>query len=140
MVTESLPGRYSDLRIERPPLILDAESDEAQVALLLNAMIAGVQAAGALRGEMTLNVSNVVVDAPAGDEEMEVPKPGEYVALTVLSPADLGPDLAWHPGQEAHGLLAGMHNEIRNAGVSFAYVRRLHTHGSVTIFLSRKKE
>lgn len=131
--------RYSHLRIERPPLLWESTTTDERVIDLLDTLVAAVRNAGAPLDTVTLNVSNVVVEPPDDGDEMEVPKPGEYVALTVFSPTDLGPDAIWH-GDGGSGLLMSLDAELRNARVQYAYIRCLRHHGSVTAFLHRSRD
>lgn len=129
------------MQIERPPEIWEADANEARVSALLEAMVAAATAFGAPTESLTLNISNVVMEPPDDGEEMEVPRPGEYVALTILATADLGPDATWHPGAaEATGLLSRIRDWLGAAGVHFAYVRRIPPMGSITVFLRRRQE
>lgn len=137
MSIESLLSRYSHLRVERPPLLWESTTADERVIELLDRLVAAVQDAGAPLDTITLNVSNVVVEPPDDGEEMEIPKPGEYVGLTVISPTDLGPDATWHEAAKDSGLLATLNSTLRSANAHFAYVRRIPPQGSITIFLRR---
>jgi hypothetical protein len=124
------------LKVERPPEIWEVLGDEGRVAELLEAMIRAATTSGASLDELTLNVSNVVVEPPDDDEPMTAPRPGEYVALTITAPSDLGPDGTWQPGAGAPtGVLNGLVGQCQAAGVLFAYVRRIPGRGSLTVFL-----
>ena len=105
---------------------------------MLRALLVAVEATGASRDTITLNISNVVVEPPGDGEEMKEPAAGEYVALTIHSAADLGPDATWNPDLPGvDGILARLQQPFAGAGVRFAYVRRLNDTGSVTVFLPR---
>jgi hypothetical protein len=92
---------HSDLRVERPPELWEADVDEGALVRLLGEMIAAALARGSARGEIVLRVNNVTVEPPddqcggAADE----PFPGDYVALTVVGGrGDWRPEVSWRPG------------------------------------------
>lgn len=129
------------LAVERPPRLWDADTDEAQLRVLLDAMIAAARGGAAADSRLVLNVSNVVVE-PATDrdeDEEPEPRPGEYVAVTVSGSTDLGPDSRWPPRrpERPSALLESLQALFPPARVPFAYVRRIAPAGSVTVFLPR---
>jgi hypothetical protein len=134
---ESLLPRYAHLKVERPPLLWEPAGDEARVAELVDAMVAAVQECAAPLTPITLNVSNVVIESPNDGEGMDVPMPGEYVGLTVMSSTDLGPDATWHHDAVGPGLLVRLHSRLRSANAHFAYIRRIPPDGSITVLLRR---
>jgi hypothetical protein len=124
------------LTIERPPRLWEAEADEPRVASLVAAMIGALSARGVRPADLTLNISNVVVEtSDDGDDETE-PRPGEYVAVTVLGRVDAGADDRWSAARSASGaVLTSLQQPLAAAGVRFAYVRRLPPQGSITVYL-----
>ncbi|NOT09503.1 MAG: hypothetical protein HOP28_15030 [Gemmatimonadales bacterium] len=136
---EALLRAHGFMRTERPPEIWVADTD-ARVLPLLGELIAAALSGGGTLGELTLAVSNVVVEAdvecPPG--EIQSPAPGEYVAMTVKGETDLGPDAKWPDGAlPAVHLLRRLDERFTVAGARFAYVRRIPPEGSVTVFLPR---
>jgi hypothetical protein len=133
---------HAYLRVERPPELWEAEAAEEAASRLIEAMIAVASERGTELGEIVLRVNNVTVETPddqCGDPEEE-PRPGDYVALTVLGgQGDWRPEVSWRPG--ATGDSAGLNDDLQRAaaacGFSFAYVRSSGTGGSVTVFLRR---
>jgi hypothetical protein len=126
------------MRIERPPELWEAATEDIRLLPLLGEMIAAGLGMGASLGELTLNASNIVVEPLNGDSCPKVPAPGEYVAITVKGPADFGADGTWSPGSASvSGILARLQERLETAGARYAYVRRLATQGSFTVFFSR---
>src|SRR5262245_41730647 len=91
---------YEFLRVERPPLLWEADTDEVPFARLLDGLIA----LGALRdnqpAQLTLNVSNMTVEESAADARLAM---GDYVAITVRGGGTWGPEVVWWPGAAAIG-------------------------------------
>ncbi|MGH7503571.1 MAG: hypothetical protein ACREL7_17730 [Longimicrobiales bacterium] len=126
------------MKVERPPELWEADTEDSRFLPLLGEIIAAALSSGTPLGELTLNASNIVVEPPEDDEEVVVPQPGEYVALTVRGPTDLGPDDTWHPSAPHQpGMLYRLRHRLETAGARFAYVRRIPPEGSVTVFFSR---
>ena len=91
-------------------------------------------------GNLTLNVSNVVVEPDEDDEEVEWIPDGEYVAITVRGVGAWNDD-TWRVGQEPPtGLLSDVGPAADAAGAVYAYTRDLVAEGSVTVFLPRLLE
>jgi len=134
---DALLRAHGFMRVERPPEIWEADTEDVRFLPLLGEMIAAGLGTGTPLAELTLNVSNVVVEATPGDDS-SLPRPGEYVAVTVRGQADYGPDATW-PGPSAAGstLLQRLEERLTTAGARYAYVRRLPPTGSLTVFLSR---
>jgi hypothetical protein len=133
------------MNIERPPEIWEAVTEDVTFIPLLGEMIAAALAGGMAEGlplaDLTLNVSNVVVE-PSPDDEGEPTwvEPGDYVAVTVSGATDLGPDSVWRPGAPpgAAEILGRLDQPLLTAGGRFAYVRRLPARASITVFLARR--
>jgi len=127
------------MRIERPPELWEADTEDVRLLPLLGEMIAAGLSTGAGLGELTLNASNIVVEPVEDDSSCpREPLPGEYVAITVKGPTDFGPDGTWSAGSErASGILARLRERLKTAGAQYAYVRRLQPEASFTVFFSR---
>ena len=128
---------HAQMRVERPPELWEAETEDEQLVPLIGEILAAGLSRGISLGELTLNVSNVVVEE-SDDGEPMVPPPAEYVAITISGPADFGPDDTWHPTESQHrGLLGRLHDRLQMVRARFAYVRRMTPNGSVTVFFAR---
>jgi hypothetical protein len=137
MRLEALLRAHGFMKVERPPEIWEADTELERFVPLLGEMIAAGLSTGTELGELTLSASNIVVEPPDDDDPM-IPAPGDYVGITVSGPVDFGPDARWYPGAtDSIGVLARLTERFAIAGVRFAYVRRLESEGSFTIFLSR---
>jgi len=136
---DALLRAHGFMRVERPPEIWQADTEDVRFVPLLGEMIAAALAGGAALPELTLAVSNVVVAADDEDDDGgAAPLPGEYVAVTVKGTTDLGPDDTWRADRQgSSGQLARLHERLVVAGARYAYVRRLPPAGSITAFLSR---
>jgi len=135
MRLDALLRAHAYMNVERPPEIWQADTEDTRFVPLLGEMIAAGLSTGASLAELTLNVSNVVVEE-APDEEASPPVAGEYVAVTVSGRRDFGPDATW-PGRGVSGLLRRLEDRLKIAGVRYAYIRSLAPGGSITVFLSR---
>jgi len=134
MTLDALLRAHGVMKVQRPPELWEADTEDIRFVPLLGEMIAAAVAGGGQPAELTLNASNVVV------EDGDRPAPGEYVAVTVSGRIDLGADAVWPPaGPSAQGLLGRIHDRLVAAGVTFAYVRRVPSEGSVTVFLRRAR-
>lgn len=138
MRLEPILRAHATMRVERPPELWEADTEDSRFLPLLGEIIAAALAGGAPLEELTLNASNVVVEPSEDDEDPVLPRPAEYVAVTVRGRTDFGPDDTWHPSAPHRpGLLHRLHHRLEAAGASFAYIRRIPPHGSVTVFFSR---
>jgi hypothetical protein len=138
MRLEALLRAHEFMKIERPPELWEADTEDTRFLPMLGEMIAAALGGGTPLDELTLNASNIVVDPPDDGEASEVPRPGEYVAITVRGVTDLGPDDSWHPAAPYRpGLLFRLHDRLEVAGARYAYIRRIPPQGSITVFFSR---
>jgi hypothetical protein len=127
----------ASLKVERPPVLWEAETEVEPFLALLGQMLALGLGRGNELGDLTLNVSNVVVEQDEDDEEVELIPVGEYVAITVRG-AGAWSDDTWRAGQGlATGLLRDVGPAARAAGAVYAYARDLAPEGSVTALLPR---
>jgi hypothetical protein len=133
---EGLLRAHSFLKVERPPELWEPEAELEPFIRLLGEMIAaGLVRNGQELGEITLNVSNVVVDESAAG-----PMPmGEFVAVTIRSAGDWSPQTTWDPVAERDGSLVShdLENALNVASASWAYTRELGDEGSVTVLFPR---
>lgn len=144
MRLEPLLNAHGFMRVERPPELWEAATDDTRFIPLLGEMIAAGLSGGAALDAMTLNASHVVI-APHADEhedgdEPALAPPGEYVAVTVSGETTFGDDCIWRtPGPASGGLLKRLQAPLITAGVVCAYTRRMPPHGSVTVLLRRRR-
>ena len=139
MRLDALLRAHAYIKVERPPEIWEAETEDVRFVPLLGEMIAAALSGGAELGQLTLNASNVVVEASEDDDPSgHGPLAGEYVAVTVSGPTDVGPDASWRSDSRGgKGLLHRLHDRLLVAGAAYAYVRRIPPNGGVTVFLRR---
>lgn len=140
MRLEALLNAHAFMKVERPPELWEAATEDTRFVPLLGEMIAAGLTGGAALEALTLNASNVVVEAPrtGDDEESPLAPPGEYVAVTISGETSFGDDCIWRtPGPASSGLLKRLQSPLITAGVVCAYTRRMAPHGSVTVLLSR---
>jgi hypothetical protein len=134
---DALLRAHAFVRVQRPPEIWEAETDDERFIPLLGELLAAVVSRGVPLHEVTLLVSNVSVEA-SDDDEVHSPPLGDYVAVTVSGAVDLGPDETWTPtAKGSKSTLGCLHDRLIVAGVQYAYVRLLASEGSATVFLNR---
>ena len=127
----------ASLKVERPPMLWEAETEVEPFLALLGQMIALGLGRGNELGDLTRNLSNVVVEPDQDDEEAEWFPRGEYVAITVRG-AGAWNDDTWRAGQgPTTGLLRNIGPAADAAGAVYAYARALAAEGSVTALLPR---
>ena len=126
MKLDALLGKFPSLKLERPPELWDAETVEASLIELIEALIAATAAD-------TLNVNNMAVEPDEDEDRGSIPE-GEFVAVTVSGSDGSEPDGTW-PGNSK--LLTGLERKLIYAGAQYAYVRSIRGRGSVTVFLDR---
>ena len=129
---DGILNAHAFLRVERPPKLRSTTVElEPFVRLLGEVIVAALARNGQKLEEITLNVSNVVVDAEAAGPSPE----GEYVAVTIRSRGDWSPETAWTPGAETTLISADLTAALASARASYAYTRRLAgAAGSITVF------
>jgi len=122
------------MRVERPPLLWEADTEETPFLALLGEMIAAPLARRNELSELVLNVSNVTVEESAADHRVAQ---GDYVAITVRGGGDWKPEEVWWPeGPPLEGVVAVL-DHLREAGGVYAYSRSSDGGGSITVFLPR---
>ena len=141
MKFDALLLAHGFMKTERPPVMWEAETEDVNFLPLLGEIIAAGIGGGSSLEELTLSVSNVVVqpDASGESEQGRRPPAGEYVAVTVRGKTDLGPDDTWLPGDLGQGLLQRLIRRLADSGALYAYIRRLPPEGSITIFFRRAR-
>ena len=97
------------MKVERPPLLWSPDTEDEPFLRMLGEMIALGLGRGNELEDLTLNVSNVVVEPDEDDDEVEWIPEGEYVAITVRG-AGAWDDDTWRAGQ---GPTTGL---LRNVG------------------------
>jgi hypothetical protein len=134
---EGLLRAHSFLKVERPPELWEPDAELEPFIRLLGEMIAaGLVRNGQELGEITLNVSNVTVEASAAG-----PMPmGEFVAVTIRSSGDWSPEATWDPAAPHDGSLVSSNLEaaLTAASAAWAYARDLGGEGSVTVLYTRR--
>jgi hypothetical protein len=124
----------SAVKVERPPTLWEADTETEPFLALLGQLIALGLGRGNELADLTLNVSNVVVEPD--DEEGSISE-GEFVAIT-LRGAGTWEDDSWRPGIEpTSASLRQLGPAAAEAGAVHAYERNLGAEGSVTVFLPR---
>jgi hypothetical protein len=124
---EGLLRAHSFLKVERPPELWEPDAELEPFIRLLGEMIAaGLVRNGQELGEITLNVSNVVIE--------------ESVAVTIRSGGDWSPDATWDPSAFHDGSLVSSDLEaaLTAASAAWAYTRDLGGEGSVTVLYPRR--
>ena len=143
---DALLRAHGFMKVERPPEIWAAATEDVAFIPLLGEMIAAALAGGLARGlalaDLTLNVSNVVVERSPDEQDADPPwvAPGEYVAITVSGATDLGPDSVWRAGHAAVATRSaraiGLTSE--DGGRALRLCAPLPERASITVFLDRE--
>ena len=134
MDLEALLRAHAFMRVERPPRMWSPDVEDEPFLLMLGEMIALGLGRGNELAELTLNVSNVVVEP---DEEGGSIPEGDFVAITVRGTGDWDDD-TWRAGQgPTTGMLCNVGPSADTAGAVYAYTRDLGSEGSVTVLLPR---
>jgi len=129
---------HAYLRVERPPVLWEADVDDLALAWVIGEMLAAALLRGAVLEEIVLRANNVKAEASSG-----MPAAGDYVALTVIGAAgDWRPEVRWWPGGPSRTVLVNpeLDAAAKAAGAPFAYSRSDGEGGSVTVFLRRAAE
>ena len=124
------------MRVERPPNLGEADTEEVPFLYLLGEMIVVGLNRGNELEDLTLNASNVTVRT--GPAEGTGPPPGDYVALTVRGSGDWTPEWLWPPGESSRNkVYCNVEARVPQSGAVYAYSRQLDGEGSVTVYLRR---
>jgi hypothetical protein len=129
---DGILNAHAFLRVERPPELRSITAELETFIRLLGEMIAAALVCNGHRlEEITLNVSKVVVEPEAVGPAPE----GEYVAITIRSGGDWGPEAVWVPEEETTVISPDVTGALTSAGASYAYTRVLADgEGSLTAF------
>ena len=131
MRLDALLRAHGFMRVERPPELWEADTDDQSFIPLLGEMIVASLVRGARLEDLTLNASNVTV--PDDAESPGDPPAGDYVAITVSGEVAWAADASWHPARPwALGSLEDLTARLAPAGARFAYIRRAPGRGSLT--------
>jgi hypothetical protein len=137
MDLEALLRAHAFMKVERPPQLWSPDTEDEPFLRMLGEMIALGLGRGNELEDLTLSVSNVVVEPDEDDDEVEWVPEGEYVAITVRG-AGAWDDDTWRVGQgPTTGLLCNVGPAADFAGAVYAYTRDLVPEGSVTALLPR---
>jgi hypothetical protein len=136
---DALLRSHGFMRVERPPELWEAETEDTTLIPLLGEMIASRLALGGKLEELTLNANNVVVRKDDFDDEGYDPAPGEYVALTVMGEGAPEEDVTWSPRRAARaGPVQRLADRLAAAKAQYAYTRSFDGKGTITVFLARR--
>lgn len=135
MELDALLTAHGFMRVERPPELWEVDAELDPFIRMLGELLAfGLRWSKEL-SELTLNVSNVVVEADSASEHWPA---GEYVAVTVKGSGDWDRDLTWWPGApRTFDMFGDLDAAAEAAGVVYGYVRALPEGGSITMMLPR---
>ena len=135
---DGLLNAHAYLRVERPPTLWPPDSELEPFTRLLGEMIAaGLVRNGGVLAELTLNVSNVVIEP-----EVAGPLPaGEFVAVTIRGQGDWKPETSWTAPARSGAVLKSVQEAASAAGAAHLYSRVLgDDDGSVTVLLPRQEQ
>ena len=133
---DALLNAHAYLRIERPPVLWEADIADTMLIPLLGEALVQLLVGGASLHEITLSAANVSVT----EEARGSLAPGDYVSLTVSGLADLGGDARWPDDPRFGGLSADLVDRLVASGVVHAYARQIGATGSITLFIPRLPE
>jgi hypothetical protein len=129
---------HAFMRVERPPELWEADTEEEPFLRMLGELIVVGLNRGNELGDLVLAASNVTVEAEGDDEERMWLEPGDYLALTIRGAGDWAAEDVWRSGQgPTRGLLSAVGPAADEAGAVYVYTRNLGAEGSVTAFLPR---
>lgn len=138
MRLDALLRAHGFMRVERPPQLWEADTDDERFIPLLGEMIAASLARGAKLEALTLGAANVTVSPPERGEDPAAPAAGDYVAVTVRGRVAWDAEAVWEPGRPwAQPWLEDLTARLVPAGARYAYIRKLPEEGSITVFLAR---
>src|SRR3954454_19937045 len=99
-------------------------------------IVAGLTRNGGVLSALTLNVSNVSVDAKAAGRIPE----GNFVAVTIRGSGDWGPETTWTPSSEPGPPLESVQAAAAAADAQYLYSRILTDDaGSVTVLMPARR-
>jgi hypothetical protein len=123
------------MRVERPPLLWEADTEEVAFLELTGEMIASALGRGNELSDLVLAASNVAVDADAATDKLSI---GEFVAITIRGSGDWSPEMVWTPASpRSSNWTCNVERAAPKARAEYAYVRTHREGGSLTVFLRR---
>jgi hypothetical protein len=123
------------MRVERPPQLWEADTDEVAFLEMTGEMIAAALGRGNELSDLVLGASNVAVEADAATDQLPA---GEYVALTIRGGGDWSPEMVWTPASaRSSNWTCNVERAAPRACAEYAYVRTHPEGGSLTVFLRR---
>jgi hypothetical protein len=135
---QALIAAHPFITIERPPELWQPDADDVRFIRFFGELLALLLARnGGELAAVTVNVSNVFVDASAADPMPE----GEFVAITGFGGGDWSPEIARRPAGQSRPALGTEDLELAAAaaGAVWAYTRQLSgDRGSVTVLFRRR--
>ena len=137
MRLDALLRAHGFMRVERPPQLWEADTDDERFIPLLGEMIAASLARGAKLEALTLSAANVTVPQPEPDDTSGPPA-GDYVAVSVLGELAWEAEAVWRP--ERPWRLDGLEDltaRLSPSGARYGYIRNMGPRGSLTVFLPR---
>jgi hypothetical protein len=99
MKLDGIVRAHEFMKIERPPVLWEAETQDEVFIRLLGEMISFALQRSPDVSTLTLNVANVVVNPQATRDGMPA---GDYLAVTVRGPGSGTPELVWEPASPSH--------------------------------------
>jgi hypothetical protein len=135
---DGLLNAHAYLQVERPPALWAPDSElEPFIRMLGELIVVGLLRNGGILGELTLNVSNVVVEPAAAGA---LPS-GEFVAVTIRGQGDWKPETSWTAPARPGAVLRSAQEAAAKAGALHLYSRVLgDDEGSVTVLLPRQDQ
>jgi hypothetical protein len=126
------------ITIEYPPELWQPDVDDVRfIPFFGEVIVASLVRNGQVLADVTINVSNVVIEPSAAG-----PMPaGEFIGITAYGPGNWGGDVARHPVHGARPPLvsADLEAAAAAAGARWAYTRDLGQNtGSVTVLFARR--
>ena len=138
MRLDAILRAHEFMKVERPPQLWEADTEDVDFIPLLGEMIVAALRPGTEPADLTLNASNVVVEEDEDTEGAPRAGPGEYVAVTVSGPGDWSSDRSWIPTSEsAPPAFRSLGPALLRARARWVYGRALPPASSLTVFFSR---
>jgi len=138
MNLDAILRAHAYMRVERPPLLWEADTDEIRLLPLLGEMIVVGLGRGNALGDLVLNVANVTIEPDLEEPDTARYAPGDYVAVTVRGAGNWNPEWVWPRGAGAAGkVYSNIESALPASGAAYAYSRDLGEHGSLTVLFPR---
>ena len=131
MRLDALLRAHGFMKVERPPELWEADTEDTTFIPLLGEMIVACLLRGGKLEQLTLNASNVVVE-----KDVAPPQPGEYVAVSISGTVIWDADAVWQPANPWQvRQLDDLTGRLAPARVRYAYIRKMDPRGSITVLL-----